>query len=255
MSELVLQEVVGKGIVILTLNRPERRNALSIELLTELCERVEGLAADGESRVLILRGAGPVFSAGLDLKEASNPELADRSGKCVERVLGLLRSTSLVTIAAASGGAYAGGAGLVAACDMAVGSDDLQMAFPEVRRGLLPALICAVLRPKVRDGDLRELFLVANTIGAARAHQIGILQRVVPTEQVLEVAKELAEGIVLGGPNAVRWTKELLNRTIPGEVDPHSPMLAKLHLDARQSAEAKEGFAAFLEKRAPNWVK
>lgn len=254
MSNIVLSESIAKGITLITLNRPERRNALSIDLLQTLCDMVENLAKDAANRVVILRGAGTVFSAGLDLKEASDSSLVEKSAGCVERALTLMRETPLVTIAAAQGGAYAGGAGLLAACDIAVGGEDLTIGFPEARRGLLPALICAVLRPKVREGDLRELFLVGNIIDAKRAQQIGLLQRVVPTDKVLDTAREIADGVIAGGPRTIQLTKQLMNNTMLSSGDHHSQSLVDIHLEARRGAEAKEGLSAFLEKRQPYWM-
>ena len=154
MTEFTTVEWIRPQLALVTLNRPQRRNALCIQLLDELCIQVERMATDRTARVLILRGAGSVFSSGLDLSEASNPDLVQQSAESVSRALQLMRSTPIVTIAAAHGGAYAGGAGLMAACDIAVGSSDLKISFPEARRGLLPALICAVLSLKVREGDL-----------------------------------------------------------------------------------------------------
>ncbi|MCC7333445.1 MAG: enoyl-CoA hydratase/isomerase family protein [Pirellulaceae bacterium] len=240
--------------VVLTLNRPEKRNALSIELLDQLCARVESLAAERGNRVLILTGAGSVFSAGLDLWEASNSDLVQRSAACVARALQLLRSTRLITIAAAHGGAFAGGAGLLAACDIAIGTSDLKIGFPEARRGLLPALVCAAMSPKVREGDLRDLFLVGELIDAARAQQIGLLQRVVEPHRLMERAVAVAKSILEGGPQTIEATKMLLNQAYQPVACVSSEQMIDVHLGARQSPEASEGLAAFLEKRPPNWI-
>jgi methylglutaconyl-CoA hydratase len=254
MSESILLEAIRPGLVGITLNRPERRNALCIEMLESLCNHVELIAQQKTARVVILRGAGPVFSAGLDLAEASNPDLVQHSARCVARALQLMRSTPLITIAAVHGGAYAGGAGLMASCDIAIGTSDLKIAFPEARRGLLPALICAVMSPKVREGDLRELFLVGNVIDALRAQHIGLLQRVVEPSQLMPTAIELAQGVLAGGPETIAATKQLLNQAyVPTSATSASHMI-DAHLQARTSAEAIEGLAAFLEKRVPNWM-
>lgn len=256
MTQNILEQIPSKGIVVLTFNRPERRNALSIAMMRSLVERLEELGQHRQVRVAILRGAGPVFCAGLDLAEASNPDLVQDSAQCVADTLRTLRYSPLVTIAAVHGGAYAGGAGVVAACDMAVGADDLQIGFPEARRGLLPALITDVLQTKVREGDLAELFLVGNPIDAIRAQQIGLLQRLAPSDRVLDVAMELARGILAGGPQAIIDTKELLHRAFdsskPSGHTDHSSI--EDHLKARNSAEAREGLKAFLEKRPPSWM-
>ncbi len=254
MTESILVEATKPGLAIVTLNRPERRNALSIELLEGLCDRIESMGQSDAVRVVILRGAGPTFSAGLDLAQAADPALVSHSAKCVARALQLMRQTPMITIAAAHGGAYAGGAGLMAACDIAIGTTDLKIAFPEARRGLLPALICAVMSPKIREGDLRELFLVGNTIDAPRAQQIGLLQRVVPAIELIPTAIEVADGILAGGPQTIQATKKLLNQAyVPNQAVSTEHML-ELHLGARQSPEATEGLAAFLEKRLPSWM-
>jgi methylglutaconyl-CoA hydratase len=253
MSELVLVEPVAPGCCVVTLNRADKRNALSIALLRALCGTLDRLEADPIERVVILRGAGPVFSAGLDLKEASDPTRVEESAHWVETTLTRIRTSSLIVIAAAQGAAYAGGAGLMAACDLVVAADDLKIGFPEARRGLLPALICDVLIPKVKDGDLRDLFLVGEPIDAHRAQQIGLVQRVTPSDQVLQEATRLAREILAGGPDTIRRTKELLNSLRPPPT--HANTLAAAHLAARRSEEAQEGLAAFLEKRNPNWIK
>lgn len=254
MSELIKLDPSRVGMVVLTLNRPEKRNALSIELLEQLCERLESLAVEHANRVLILTGSGPVFSAGLDLSEASNPELAQRSAACVARALQMLRSTRLITIAAAHGSAVAGGAGLMAACDIAIGTTDLKIGFPEARRGLLPALVCATLSPKVREGDLRDLFLVGDPIDAMRAQQIGLLQRVVEPHRLTQTAINVAQSILEGGPQTIEATKMLLNRAYQPNASAAPKQMIDVHLGARQSPEASEGLAAFLEKRPPSWM-
>ncbi len=253
MSDLVLVETLERGIVSVTLNRPERRNALSIGLLEQLCVEIEMLASDSANRVVILRGAGPVFSSGLDLREAADSSLVERSAAAVSRALDVLRTTPLVMIAAVQGGAFAGGAGLVAACDIVIAAADAKIGFPEVRRGLLPALICNVLLHRVREGDLRELFLVGEPIDAARAQEVGIVQRVVPAERLLDDALSIARSIVAGGPQTVRQTKALLNSIYQQTGEHAGPNLVETHLAARHSDEALEGLTAFAEKREPNW--
>jgi methylglutaconyl-CoA hydratase len=254
MPELILTQAVQAGISLVTLNRPDRRNALSIELMRQLCDAIDRLAADPAQRVAILRGEGPAFCAGLDLHEAADFEQAAESGRLVERTLRTLRETPLITICAAHGSALAGGAGLMAACDIVVAADDLWIGFPEVRRGLLPALITRVLMHKVRDGDLRDLFLVAEPIDARRALQIGLVQRVVPAEKALIEATSLARCVLKGGPQAVRGTKLMLNelrQVPPGDLTAH---LLKMHHVARESDEAREGLLAFIKKRATRWT-
>jgi methylglutaconyl-CoA hydratase len=253
MANLILVDTIDRGIAAVTLNRPERRNALSIDLLEQLCLAVDRLASDRANRVVILRGAGPVFSAGLDLHEAAEGTLVERSAALVSRALSALQTCPLIFIAAVQGGAIAGGAGLMAACDIAIATDDAKFGFPEVRRGLLPALICDVLRRKVREGDLRELFLAGETISAVRAQQVGLVQRVVPASRLLDEAYNLAQSVAAGGPETIRQTKALLNAANQMAGDASSPSSIEAHLAARNSDEGREGLAAFAEKRSPNW--
>ncbi len=252
MPERVVVETICPGAATVTLDRPERRNALSIALLGSLVEALDALARDGSTRVAILRGAGPVFCAGLDLAEAARPELVEASARGVAAALAALRRPELVTIAALHGGAYAGGAGLAAACDVAVGTTDLKIGFPEGRRGLLPALVCDVMRVKVRAGDLAELFLVGDPIDAVRAREIGLIQRVVPPERLMDEALAVAASVIAGGPETIRRTKALLHAAYGGSAatDDHA---IRDHLEARRGAEAVEGLRAFLEKRPPTW--
>jgi len=255
-SDWIKVNVDQPGVALLTLNRPQRRNALSIALMSQLVEHLEKMASDGRTRVVILQGEGPVFSAGLDLAEAQDTKLVHSSAEWVARTLSTLRYSTLVSIAALHGGAYAGGAGIVAACDMAVAADNSHIGFPEARRGLLPALICDVLRTKIREGDLSELFLAGEPISALRAHAIGLVQRVVPVEQLLATAIGLAQAVLAGGPETIRNTKQLLRHAYGHARRPSDQASISIdeHLKARFSEEATEGLRAFLEKRPPAWI-
>ena len=142
----------------------------------------------------------------------------------------------------------------MAACDIAVGTSDLKVGFPEARRGLLPALICAVLSLKVREGDLRELFLAGDVVDAARAQQIGLLQHVVEPDKLLDRAIKIAKSVLAGGPDTIAATKMLLNAAYQPTPATSLQHMLDVHLGARRSPEAIEGLAAFLEKRSPSWM-
>ncbi len=247
--ELIVERP-NEATAVLTLNRPQRRNALTIELMQALCRTLESLAAEPRRRVVILRGAGPAFCAGLDLYEAAETELADQSSEWVARTFETLQTTALVTVAAVHGAAYAGGAGLMACCDLVVGTDDLRICFPEVRRGLVPALAAAALVGRLRSGNLAELLLLGEPVDVEQALRMGLVDRVVPTPRLLAEAEQVAAAIVRGGPEAVRQTKQLL-----AEVGPSRRFARALeyHKRARLSDEACEGTAAFREHREPIW--
>lgn len=253
MPGLIRVEHLEHGIVSVTLNRPDRRNALNIALMTQFCAEIEQLERDPANRVVILRGAGRVFSSGLDLQEAADTALIESSATAVSRALELLRASPLIFIAAVQGGAFAGGAGLMAACDIVVAADDARIGFPEARRGLLPAMISGVLMHRVREADLRELFLTGEPIDAKRAREIGLVQRLVPQEQLANEARSVARSIIAGGPETIRGMKALINAVSARNDSCGAPDLVKTHLAARHGAEAREGLAAFAEKRAPKW--
>jgi methylglutaconyl-CoA hydratase len=142
----------------------------------------------------------------------------------------------------------------MAACDIVIGSADLRIGFPEARRGLLPALICGVLRTRVSEGNLRELFLVGNPIDAQRSLEVGLVQRVVPGDRLLEEAIRVARSILAGGPKTIRQTKRLINATFDALARIPDNLSLQSHLEARRSDEALEGMAAFREKRPPRWA-
>lgn len=254
MSDDVLTvERPDEATAILTLNRPQRRNALSIEMMESLCRALDALASQPRQRVAIVRGAGPAFCSGLDLDEAAQADLAERSAGCVARSYRTVANLPLVTIAAVHGAAYAGGAGLMACCDFIVAADDLRICFPEVRRGLVPALAAAVLRRRLRDGDLRGLLLLAEPIDSQRALQIGLVDRVVPAEQLMTEARAIAATILRGAPRAVQDTKRMLRQLDPIDRDQLFARALEFHTEARLSAESREGLAAFRQHRDPNW--
>ncbi|HUR57994.1 MAG TPA: enoyl-CoA hydratase/isomerase family protein [Opitutaceae bacterium] len=238
-----------------TLNRPDKRNALNVPLLDGLCAAVAAAEAAPTQRILVLRGAGRVFSSGLDLAEAADPEVAHRSAELIEGALRALAMSRLVTIAAVQGAAIAGGAGLMSACDFAVTTRDAKFGYPEVRRGLVPALIMTFLRRQLRERDAREVLLLGKLFGAEQAHAIGLVNRVVADEAALATeVQSMISSLVQGAPEALAETKRFLAQLW------HSPVPADLerarayHLSARNSAEAKEGIAAYNEKRPPNWA-
>jgi methylglutaconyl-CoA hydratase len=248
-TSVLIIEPQDEATVILTLNRPERRNALSIELMQSLCRTLETLSAEPGRRVVILRGAGPAFCAGLDLYEAAEPELAETSADWVARTFEALATSPLVTIAAAHGAAFAGGAGLLACCDFVIAADDLQIAFPEVRRGLVAALAAVALQTRLRASDLRELLLLAEPIDAMRAQRLGLVDRVTPADRMLAEAQQLAATLLKGAPEAVRQTKRLLREVSPTNPARLFQQALEVHKHARTSSEATEGLAAFRERR------
>lgn len=253
MTQLIQVEQYSPAIVIATLNRPEKKNALSIALMNELLEVLTTVENDPKARVLLIRGAGDVFCAGLDLDEVANPALAEVSAECIGRVLDRFHNTSLITIALAQGAAIAGGAGLLAASDFAIGTNDIKLGFPEVKRGLVPALISLLLSKQIPWRKLREILLIGNLLTAEEGCQIGLLNRTVAKDVLLTAGIELANQILEGAPQAVKQTKALLNSIQDRNSHSDFAEAHRVHMLVRQSGEAKEGVCAFQEKRPPRW--
>lgn len=251
---LVLVETKSPQVTTLTLNRPERRNALTIELMTELIEAVDAASADDSQRVLILRGAGQAFCTGLDLNEVSEPEKAQTSAGMVAKTLLAISQTRLITIAVVHGAAVAGGAGIMSACDLVVAAERTKIGYPEAKRGLVAGLVMTFLRRQLRERDIRELLLTSELIDVARAREIGLVNRIVsPNELEAEVEKLIAS-VLQGAPGALANSKRLLEQLWPISVKEDIERALAHHMQARESHEAREGVAAFLEKRAPAWA-
>jgi len=251
---VVLIEKQSPQITVITLNRPERRNALTVELLTELCAAIKVASDEPQTRVVILRGAGAAFCTGLDLKEAADQTKAHATAEMVANTLIAINQTHLVTIAAVHGAAVAGGAGIMSACDFVVAAERTKIGYPEVRRGLVAGLVMTFLRRQVGERNMRELLLGSELIKAERAKEIGLVNRVVPQNDLMAEALKFAESVAQGAPGAVAQTKRLIDelwwRSVKDDVD----LALKYHMEARESAEAREGIAAFNEKRKPKWV-
>src|SRR3954464_12384279 len=172
----VLVEKQSPQVTVLTLNRPERRNALTIELMSELTNAVENAAAEPTQRVIVLRGAGKAFCTGLDLVEAIKHD-PHETAENVARMLLALAETRLVTIATVHGAAVAGGAGVMSACDFVIAAEHTKIGYPEVRRGLIASLVMTFLRRQLRERDLREVLLASELFDAEHARQIGLVNR------------------------------------------------------------------------------
>ena len=251
---VVLIEKQSPQITVITLNRPERRNALTVELLTELCAAIKVASDEPQTRVVILRGAGAAFCTGLDLKEAADQTKAHATAEMVANTLIAISQTHLVTIAAVHGAAVAGGAGIMSACDFVVAAERTKIGYPEVRRGLVAGLVMTLLRRQVGERNMRELLLGSELIEVERAKAIGLVNRVVARNDLMTEALKFADSVLQGAPSAVAQTKRLIDelrwRSVKDDVD----LALKYHMEARESDEAREGIAAFNERRRPNWM-
>jgi methylglutaconyl-CoA hydratase len=251
---VILVEKQTPEITVVTLNRPERRNALTLELLSEVCAAIKVASDEPQQRVIILRGAGAAFCTGLDLKDAADQSKAHATAEMVANTLITIGQTHLITIAAVHGAAVAGGAGIMSACDFVVAAERTKIGYPEVRRGLVAGLVMTFLRRQVGERNMRELLLASELIDAERAKEIGLVNRVVTQDELMSEALRFAQSALQGAPGALKQTKQLIDelwwRSVKQDVD----LALKYHIEARESAEAREGIAAFNEKRKPKWV-
>src|SRR3982751_3731326 len=206
---VVLIEKQTPQITRITLNRPERRNALTIELMTDLATAIENAAEDPSMRIAILRGAGKAFCTGLDLQEAAVKDPHD-TAKAAAHLFLVLAETRLVTIASVHGAAVAGGAGIMSACDFVIAAERTKIGYPEVRRGLVAGLVMTFVRRQLRERHLREVLLASELFDAERAREIGLINRVVPSGDLEAAVQKLASSVLQGGPGAITNSKRLM---------------------------------------------
>jgi len=236
----------------ITLDSPHNANALSIALLTQLRAALEDAMGDPSVRVVVLTGAGKVFCAGADLKEAlTNPSGA---AGLMSGVVQLLWDSSKPVICRVNGAARAGGIGLVAACDIAIAADRATFAFSEVRIGVVPAVISVPCLRRMPSRAAAEYFLTGEVFDARRAAEIGLLTRAVTADDLDAEVARYAGLLLRGAPGALAGTKGVL-RDVPAQgVAAGLAAMAELSGQFFGSDEAREGMSAFAAKRDPAWV-
>jgi methylglutaconyl-CoA hydratase len=243
------------------MNRPRRRNAFDADLISALEEAFRTLSGAEGVRVVFIRGAGGTFSAGADLDwmraAADHSEHENRADAFeMAKMLKALYDLPPLTVALVEGGAFGGGAGLAAACDLAVATDGAQFAFSEARLGLIPATISPYVVQAIGPRTARSLFATARVFDAAYAQKIGLITDVVADGAALEAAAHrIATDILACGPEAVEGSKRLVD-DVYGRVIDHALMELTAHriAAARVGDEGQEGVRAFLERRKPGWA-
>lgn len=252
------------GIQTILLNRPEKRNALTPQLIDDLTQALEAAAANPHCRVVILTGAGSSFCAGLDLSHLqamsemspSDSRFAADSLEDAENVATLLRtlySLPKPTIAAVNGAAIAGGMGIATLCDFTLSVPEAKFGYTEVRIGFVPAIVSAYLRTQIGEKRSRDLLLTGRLLNAAEAEALGLVTRIVAEPELIHEARALAQKLLRNSPAAMEATKRLLNRfadrTLPDDVE----RAVQANVQARSTEDFREGVRAFLEKRDPRW--
>ncbi len=245
------------GVRTITLNRPERRNAMTPPMQLELIAALEDAAAS-HCRVLIFKGAGDAFCSGLDLAalQAMHSQSPAEHRADAERVARLFRTLfelPLPTIAAVHGAAIAGGTGLATICDFTLATPAANFGYTEARIGFVPALVSAFLALQIGDKRARDLLLTGRLFDAAEAHRLGLVNEVVAPDALELRLQTLAAALKANSPKSLAATKRLMAAQNKAWLDAAIAHGMEANADARETADFREGLAAFLEKRKPVW--
>jgi methylglutaconyl-CoA hydratase len=252
-----LQLAYDSGIATITLNRPEKRNALSFQLVDEILAALDAVEKS-EALVVVLTGAGKAFCAGLDLDELksligkSHAENVGDSRRMVQ-IFRRLYDFPKPTIAAVNGAAIAGGTGLATMCDFTLAVPEAKFGYTEVRIGFVPAIVSSILVWQVGHKIARDLLLSGRVFEAGEAHRLGLVNEIVAADNLLTRARELASQLMENSPTSVRQTKRLINGFITGTLDQQIEAAVEENARIRRTADFREGVSSFLEKRKPRW--
>ncbi len=259
-DDLVQIDSTTDGVVFITINRPQKKNAFDAATIAALYEAFETLHGADHVRVVFIRGAGGTFSAGGDLNwmaDAAGWSESDNrdDAMMLAKMLKALHDIPALTVALVEGAAMGGGAGIVCACDMAVAVEGSRFAFSEVKLGLIPATIAPYVIEAVGARRAKQLFLTANIFDADYAAHAGIVDMVLPEGSMDEFISMLTDSLTQNAPGAMGEAKRLV-RDVAGRHIDHGLMeeTAKRIARARVSDEGQEGVRAFLDKRAPRWA-
>src|ERR1700730_14326802 len=255
-STLKLQ--TSGDIATITLSRPEKRNAISTEMMNDLMGAL-GEIETGSARVVILTGEGKAFSSGMDLaalkvlatqSPAENIEDARRFARLLRRIWSFPKPT----IAAVNGAAIAGGCGIATLCDFTLAAPEATFGYPEVRVGFLPANVAIFLMRQIAEKHARDLLLTGRIIDAAEAQRMGLVNQIVLGAELMAAAQTLAAALLASSPTSLLKTKKLLCDMAAPEVDRELELAIAESAQIRTTPDFREGLASFLEKRPPKWV-
>jgi methylglutaconyl-CoA hydratase len=258
MNYSAIQLAHDGGIATITLNRPDKRNAMSFQLVEELMVALDEIERS-PSQIVILTGAGKAFCAGIDLDELkallgkTHDENVKDSAR-MARIFRRLYEFPQPTIAAVNGAAIAGGTGLATMCDFTLAVPEAKFGYTEVKIGFVPAIVSSILVWQVGHKIARDLLLTGRLFDAAEGHRYGLVNEVVAAERLLERAHGLAAQLLENSPSSVRTTKKLINGFIASQLDQQFADAIEDNARIRTTGDFREGITAFLEKRKPRWV-
>jgi methylglutaconyl-CoA hydratase len=256
-----VQSAIAGGIAQVTLNRPEKRNALNRATVAALSSELQACAGNTAVRLVQITGAGNVFCAGADLTEMRAQAHASEAANLADAeqlatMLGVLDSMPKPTLARVNGDGYGGALGLLGACDIVVAVDAAKFAFTEVRLGIIPAVISPFVLGKIGESAARRYFLTAETLTAATLKELGLVHEVVAADQLDASCARITEALLKGAPRASAEVKLLIRdmaHTAAGDRSAASLRAAARLARLRVQAEAQEGFSAFFAKRKATW--
>jgi len=258
MNYSTLQLAFEVGIATLTLNRPDKRNAISYELIDDLLRALEEVK-NSSTQILIVTGAGKAFCSGMDLDNLKaltdrTPEQNLEDSRKMASVFRSLYDFPKSTIAAVNGAAVAGGTGIATLCDFTLAVPDAKFGYTEVRIGFVPAIVSTFLLRQVGEKIARALLLTGRLFDAQEALRIGLINEIVPPEKLLDRARELATQIMENSPMSLAYTKRLLSDHARAELDSQIEAAVRENAAIRATADFREGVTSFLEKRKPKWT-
>jgi methylglutaconyl-CoA hydratase len=258
MNYKTIQLAFESGVGTITLNRPEKRNAISFELIDDLLRALDEVAKS-DAIVLIVTGAGKAFCSGLDLDNLKallgrTPEQNLQDSQTMVRLFRTIYEFPIATIAAVNGAAIAGGSGIALLCDFTLAVPEAKFGYTEVRIGFVPAIVSTFLLRQVGEKQARDLLLTGRVIGAEDAEKLGLINEIVPAENLMTRARALASLLMENSPSSLRATKQLLTDHARAELDSQIEAAARENAAIRTTADFREGISSFLEKRKPVWT-
>jgi methylglutaconyl-CoA hydratase len=257
MTYRTLELKIDAGLATVTLNRPDKRNAISYELIEELLAVLDEVAKS-PALVLILTGAGKAFCSGMDLDNLKaltgrSPEHSLKDSETMARLFRSLYDFFKPTIAAVNGPAIAGGCGLATLCDFTLAVPDAKFGYTEVRIGFVPAIVSTFLLRQIGEKHARDLLLTGRIISADEAYRIGLINEIVAPDKLLDRARELAAQLMENSPASLTCTKRLLSGHARQELDTQIQSAVGENAAIRSTYDFREGVSSFLEKRKPRW--
>ncbi len=258
MNYKTLTLTLDSALATITLNRPDKRNAVSYELIDDLIRALDEVSKSS-ARILILTGAGKAFCSGLDLDDLKaligrTPAQNLKDSRTMVSLFRSLYEFPKPTIAAVNGAAIAGGTGLALLCDFTLAVPEAKFGYTEVRIGFVPAIVSTFLLRQVGEKIARDLLLTGRIFDAAEALKMGLINEIVPAEKLLDRARELAALLAENSPLSLLHTKRLLTDHARAQLDTQMETAIRENAGIRESADFREGITSFLEKRNPKWT-